>query len=62
MSEIMKDELGLRALDRQEMLVRGGLSLRELWNLLPILGEALKKAEKYWPKFREGFVAGWEAA
>jgi len=62
MSEIMKDELGLRALDRQEMLVRGGLSLRELWNLLSILGEALKKAEKYWPKFREGFVAGWEAA
>ncbi len=58
----MKDELGLRALDRQEMLVRGGLSLRELWNLLSILGEALKKAEKYWPKFREGFVAGWEAA
>ena len=62
MEEYVKDEWGLRALKRDEMLTRGGLTFRELWNLLNLLGEAVKKAEKYWPKFREGFQAGWEAA
>lgn len=62
MKEYVKDEWGLRTLRTDEMLTRGGLTFRELWNLLNILGEAVKKAEKYWPKFRDGFQAGWEAA
>jgi hypothetical protein len=46
MKEYVKDEWGLRALKTDEMLTRGGLTFRELWNLLNILGEAVKQAEK----------------
>ncbi|MDP3452808.1 MAG: hypothetical protein Q8R90_07615 [Bacteroidales bacterium] len=62
MKEYAKEVWGLRTLDREEKLVKGGISFRELWNLLNAIGDAVKKAEKYWPKFREGFQAGWEAA
>ncbi|MDD2419474.1 MAG: hypothetical protein EOM16_00260 [Bacteroidia bacterium] len=62
MKEHSKAEWGLVPLEEREMLQNGGMSLRELWQLLSILGEAVKKAEKYWPKFKEGFVEGWEAA
>ncbi len=53
---------GLRTLDENEMQTCGGMSLREVWLLLNMLGDAIKKAEKYWPAFKEGFQAGWEAA
>ncbi len=62
MKEYVNEVRGLRTLDQNEILVKGGISLRELWNLLNAIGDAVKKAEKYWPKFRDGFQAGWEAA
>ncbi|MPM24561.1 hypothetical protein SDC9_71044 [bioreactor metagenome] len=62
MEKIMREQWGLTPLDEREMLQNGGLSLREIWNYLTLLGEVLKKAEKYWPSFKHGFVDGWEAA
>ncbi len=62
MKEYVNEVRGLRTLDQNEMLVKGGISFKELWNLLNAIGDAVKKAEKYWPKFRDGFQAGWEAA
>jgi hypothetical protein len=62
MNEYLRDERGLVRLTEEEMYTSGGLTLREWWQLLNTLGDALKKAEKYWPKFREGFTEGWRAA
>ncbi|MHC1779233.1 MAG: hypothetical protein AB9922_03230 [Bacteroidales bacterium] len=62
MKEYLDDEWGLKTLTGKEALTRGGLTFRELWEMLAILGEALKQAEKYWPRFKKGFVAGWEDA
>lgn len=62
MKEHLRDEWGLKTLDENEMQTNGGISLRELWLLLNMLGDAIKKAEKYWPAFKDGFQAGWEEA
>lgn len=62
MNEYLKDEWRLTTLEESEEMVAGGISYRELWQLLNTLGEVLKKAEKYWPSFKHGFVEGWEAA
>ncbi|MFA6770352.1 MAG: hypothetical protein WCR71_04190, partial [Bacteroidales bacterium] len=62
MNEYVKDEWRLTTLEENEETIAGGLSLTELWRLANFLGNALKKAEKYWPSFKHGFVEGWEAA
>lgn len=62
MSDLKRDEWGLNTLEKEELELRAGMTLREWWALLCMLGDAVKKAEKYWPKFKEGFVAGWEEA
>ncbi len=62
MKEYVKDEWGLKTLDKNEMQVCGGMTWREFWLLLNAIGDAVKKAEKYWPSFKEGFQTGWEAA
>ena len=62
MKEHLRDETGLKTLDINEMQTSGGMSLRELWLLLNMIGDAIKKAEKYWPSFRDGFQEGWEEA
>ena len=62
MSEYVKDEWRLTTLEENEEMIAGGMSLRELWRLAQLIGEVVKKVEKYWPKFKHGFVEGWEAA
>jgi hypothetical protein len=62
MKEYLDDKWGLKTLTGKETQIRGGLSFKELWEFLTILGEAVKQAEKYWPRFKKGFVAGWEGA
>ncbi len=52
----------MQNLSQQEMMISGGMSLRDMWRYLEMAGKALKTIEKYWPKFKHGFVAGWEAA
>lgn len=52
----------MQNLSQQEMMISGGMSLRDIWRYLEMAGKALKTIEKYWPKFKHGFVAGWEAA
>ncbi len=52
----------MQSLSQNEMMISGGLTLREIWRYLEMAGKALKTIEKYWPKFKHGFVAGWEAA
>ncbi len=62
MNEYVKDEWRLTTLDEKEEAIAGGVSYRELWQLAKLIGEVIKKAEKYWPSFKHGFVEGWEAA
>lgn len=62
MKEYEDRDWGLEALDNKELLITGGLSLKEVWLLLEKLAEIADKAEKYWPRFRKGFQVGWEAA
>lgn len=62
MNEHVKDEWRLTTLEENEEMIAAGITLRELWRYATLIGEALKKAEKYWPSFKHGFVEGWEAA
>ena len=58
----MDEKWGLETLTLEEELTGGGLTFKELWEMLNLLGDVVKKIEKYWPSFKEGFVAGWEGA
>lgn len=62
MNEYVKDEWGLTTLEEKEEMIAGGLSYREIVRLAKIIGEAVQTIEKYWPRFKHGFVEGWEAA
>ncbi len=62
MKELIEREWEVDALDSEGMNVQGGLTFRELLNLLEKAAALAEELEKYWPRFRRGFVAGWEAA
>lgn len=60
MDLILREEWGLSPLEEKEMLAEGGLTLRELWELLELIEKVVKKIEKYWPPLKDGFIVGWE--
>ncbi len=62
MKEFVEREWGVETLDDESLLVEGGLTFREFMNLLEKAAALAEELEKYWPRFRKGFVAGWEAA
>ena len=62
MKEHVNRDWELETLDNEELLISGGMTLKELWVLLEKLAELADKAEKYWPSFKKGFQVGWEAA
>ena len=62
MKEYVDRDWGLEALEKSELLTTGGLTFKELWNLLEKMAAIADTVEKYWPRFRKGFQVGWEAA
>jgi len=62
MKEYVDGDFGLETLNEKELLTCGGITLRELWVLLQEAAALAEELEKYWPRFRKGFQAGWRSA
>ncbi|MCK9305700.1 MAG: hypothetical protein PHP30_06470 [Bacteroidales bacterium] len=62
MKEYDGEDCGMKALDGNELMISGGMTLRELWTLLQEAAALAQELERYWPRFRKGFQAGWRSA
>lgn len=61
MKDLELRSIGLREIDDYEMEITGGFDYGKIIKWVERAVEILEKAEKYWPSFKEGFNAGWEA-
>lgn len=62
MKEYDERDWGLVTLDNNELQMQGGITFKELRRLLEEAATIAEEIQKYWPRFRKGFLAGWEAA
>ena len=62
MKEFVEREWGVETLDDESLQLQGGLTFREFMNLMEKAAALAEELEKYWPRFRRGFVDGWRAA
>ena len=62
MKEFVEREWGVETLDDESLQLQGGLTFREFMNLMEKAAALAEELEKYWPRFRKGFVDGWRAA
>ncbi len=62
MKEYVEEDFGMETLSEKELQISGGMSLKEVWRLLQEAAALADELEKYWPRFRKGFQAGWRSA
>lgn len=60
MDENVWKDCSLEVLSSDEMQIRGGSRLRELWKLIEQIGELIDELREYWPDFERGFKKGWD--